>query len=72
MTSREWEVLYIVGLMTCVIVGLMMTFVDIARRPPGRRMTEAWANPSPIRAAALIGFFALILLGMIIWPNSGR
>lgn len=66
MTSHEWEVLYLVGLMGFAIAVPVTTIIDIARRPPGQRILDAWGKTSTFRDVALVGFGGLVLLGMLL------
>lgn len=60
-----FEDVYTLALVVSALALVILTFVDIARRRPGRRMTEAWGNPSAMRIAAMIACFGLLLVGAL-------
>lgn len=58
--------LYAVALAASAVAVIVLTVVDIARRPPGQRAGQAWAYWSTPRAVAIAVLFALFILGLFL------
>lgn len=58
--------LQVAAVVVAALAVVVLTVVDIVRRPPYASVLNAWCKLSPARAAALGVFFLVVLLGMLL------